>query len=234
MKKSILLASVAVAASIQLSSAADITGKVTLKGTPPPEKTLDVIKADANCGKLVKEAPKTKFYVVGGAGELADVIVSLKGVTGKSTGETAEPLLLDQVNCEYAPYIAAVQTKQKIKVRNSDPVFHNIHPTPAPGGKNKEVNKAQMPKAPDMEFTFEDAEPFLRYKCDVHPWMFSYVSVFDHPYFAVSAKDGTFTIKNVPAGKYTVEASHRKGGTVTQEIEVKDANVTADFVVEAK
>lgn len=234
MKKSILLASVALAATVQLSSAADITGKVTLKGTPAPEKTLDVIKNDPACGKLVTEAPKTRFYVVGGSGELADVVVALKGVTGKSTGESAEPLVLDQTKCEYVPYIAAAQTKQKIKVRNSDPVFHNVHPTPAPGSRNKESNKAQMPKAPDLEFAFEDPEMFLRYKCDVHPWMFSYVSVFDHPYFAVTGKDGSFTIKNVPPGKYTIEASHRKGGSVTKEIEVKDANVTADFVVEAK
>lgn len=233
MKRSILLASLAFAASLQLGSAADITGKVTLKGTPPPEKPINDLKNDAGCGKLVAEAPKTRFYAVGAAGELADVVVALKDISGKSTGAQAEPILLDQIKCEYVPYVAAVQTKQKILVRNSDPLMHNVHPTPMVAG-NKEANKVQMPKAKDLEFTFDNAEKFLRYKCDVHPWMYSYVSVFDHPYFAVSAKDGTFTIKNVPPGKYTVEATHRKGGVVTKEIEVKDANVTADFVVEAK
>ncbi|MFN7137709.1 MAG: hypothetical protein ACK4UN_00040 [Limisphaerales bacterium] len=233
MKKTLLLASLAFAATLQLSSAADITGKVTLKGTPPPEKPMDVIKKDAGCGKLITEVPKTRFYVVGENAELADVVVSLKGISGKSTGAQEKPLLLDQIKCEYVPYVAAVQTKQKILVRNSDPVFHNVHPTPTVPG-NPEANKAQMPKAPDLEFAFNNPENFLRYKCDVHPWMFAYVSIFDHPYFAVTGQDGTFTIKNVPPGKYTIEANHRKGGIVTQEIEVKDSNVTADFVIEAK
>jgi hypothetical protein len=61
-----------------------------------------------------------------------------------------------------------------------------------------------------LNFSFPTAESFLRFKCDVHPWMFSYVTVLDHPYFAVSGKDGSFTIKNVPPGKYTLVAMHRK------------------------
>jgi hypothetical protein len=231
--KTWLFATLAIAASLQISTAADITGKVTLEGTPPPEKPIDAIKNDPGCGKLHKELPKTRFYVVGADNALADVIISIKDMSGKSTGEAAKSILVDQTGCEYVPYVNAVQTKQKIMVRNSDPVLHNVHPTPNVPG-NKEKNLAQMPKAQDLEFVFEKAEPFLRFKCDVHPWMFSYVSVFDHPYFAVSGKDGTFTIKDVPPGKYVLEANHRKGGSVTQEIEVKDAPATANFTIKAK
>jgi hypothetical protein len=75
----------------------------------------------------------------------------------------------------------------------------------------------------------------LKFQCDVHPWMFAWVSVFDHPYYAISAKDGTFKISNVPAGKYTIQAAHRKAGMVTQEIEVKaGAPAKVDFTLEAK
>ena len=95
-----------------------------------------------------------------------------------------------------------------------------------------------MAKAPDLIFAFEKPEPFLKFKCDVHPWMFSYVSVFDHPYFAVTGKDGSYKIANVPPGKYTLEISHRKaapiGSTVTKEIEVKDQSVTADVELAVK
>ena len=232
MKTKIVIAALTFA-SFQFIQAADITGKITLAGTPPPERELSEVKANADCGKLHKEVPKTRFFVVGPNKELADVVVSLKGISGKSAGESAQPVLIDQVACEYSPYVTAVQTKQKIKVRNSDPFMHNVHPVPAAPG-NKESNKAQMPKAPDFEYAFENPESFLKFKCDVHPWMFSYVTVFDHPYFAVSQKDGTFTIKNVPPGKYTIEAVHRKAPPVTKEIEVKDANVTADLTVEVK
>jgi plastocyanin len=176
------------------------------------------------------------FYVVGSGGELADVFVTLKGVTGKSTGASAPPALMDQKGCQYIPYVMAVQTGQTLQVKNSDPLLHNVHPTPSKdgGNKDKEANQAQLAGGPDLKFSFPAAEKFLRFKCDVHPWMFSYVCVEDHPYFAVSGKDGKFTIKNVPAGKYTVEATHRKGGSVTKEIEVKDGAVTADFEIEAK
>jgi hypothetical protein len=120
-------------------------------------------------------------------------------------------------------------------VKNSDPVLHNIHDLPNPDSGNPEKNMAQMPNGPELTFTFEKPEDFLKVKCDVHPWLFAWVSVFNNPYFAVSAKDGTFKISNVPAGKYTIKAAHRKAGTVTQEVEVKDgAPAKVDLTLEAK
>ena len=91
-----------------------------------------------------------------------------------------------------------------------------------------------MPKGADLTFEFPAAEPFLRFKCDVHPWMFSYVSIFDHPYFAVTGADGSFTIKNVPDGKYTLVIAHRKAGNVEKPVEVKGGNVTVNAELEAK
>ncbi len=213
--------------------AADLTGTVTLKGTPPPEVEITPLKNDPTCGPLHKDVPKTRFYVVGPKGELADVVVSLKGITGKSTGASAAQLVIDQKGCEYLPYVAAVQTGQKIEVKNSDPVMHNVHDTPTASG-NKERNQAMLPGGPDLTFTFDAPEEFLRFKCDVHPWMFAYVSVFDSPYFAVTGADGSFKIAHVPPGKYTLEARHRKAGTVTKEIEVTDNGAQADLVLELK
>src|ERR1700761_7213241 len=155
----------ALVAGLQAAVAADITGTITLSGTPPPEKVNDALAANADCGKLHSEPVKTQFYVVDGKNDLADVVVVVKGLEGKSTGESAAPLVLDQKGCEYVPYIAAVQTKQKIVVKNSDPVLHNVHAIPAVDG-NKEANKAQMGGAPDITMSFANAESFLRFKCD--------------------------------------------------------------------
>jgi len=214
--------------------AGEISGKIILKGTPPANPEIKDLANDVNCGKLVTGKVFVPLYAVGPGGELADVFVTLKGVKAPSTGASAPPAVLDQKGCQYAPYVLAVQTKQTLLVKNSDPLLHNVHTTPAAGSGNKERNEVQLAGAPDIKFAFEAPEKFLRFKCDVHPWMFAYVCVSDHPYFAVSGKDGTFQIKDVPPGKYTLEASHRKAGTLTREIEVAEAPVSVDLTFEIK
>jgi hypothetical protein len=135
----------------------------------------------------------------------------------------------------YIPQILAVQTGQKIMVKNSDHVMHNVHTTPKSPG-NKEENKGQAPGAQDLTFTISAPEDFLRFKCDVHSWMFSWVTVVDHPYFAVTGADGTFTIKDVPPGKYKLVALHRKGAPtgVEKDIEVTADGAKMDFTIEVK
>ncbi len=218
-------------ASLQLVSAGDIVGKITLKGTPPPEKDLPL---DPTCGKL-HPTKKTRLYVVGANGELADTFIYVKdGLSGKTFPVPEKPGLLDQSGCEYNPYVSGLQTGQKLLVRNSDPVLHNVHPTPAVAG-NKESNMAQLPKGKDLEYVFPKEEVFLRFKCDVHPWMFSYVSVLNHPYYSVSDKDGKFKIANLPPGKYTIEAAHRKAGKQTMDVTVEESgSKEANFTFEAK
>jgi len=58
--------------------------------------------------------------------------------------------------------------------------------------------------------------------------------VFDSPYYSLSGKEGKFVIKNVPPGKYTVEADHRKLGALTRDVEVKDSDVTVNFTFDVK
>jgi plastocyanin len=220
----------------QTAGAADIIGTITLKGAPPAETDLaPYISANPDCAAMYqgKKMPTTHFYVVGPKGEFADVVVSLKNVTGKSTGAGAAPAVLDQSGCVYTPQILAIQTGQKLTVKNSDMCVHNVDCMPAAAG-NQPHNDVQMASAPDLIYTFPNPEMFITFKCDVHPWMRAWVSVIDSPYFSVSDKDGKFVIKNVPPGKYTVEANHRKMGAQTQEVEVADKDVSANFTFEVK
>jgi plastocyanin len=236
-KGALPILAVGIFAAWQAASAADIIGVITLKGTPPPEKDIGpaMTEASPDCAAMYdpSKMPTTHFYVVGPKGEFADVVVSLKGVTGKSTGASAPPATLDQKGCLYSPQILAIQTGQKLIVKNSDACIHNVHCTPTVAG-NMEHNDVQMPGAADLTYTFPQPEMFLRFKCDVHQWMVAWVSVFDSPYFSISDKDGKFIIKNVPPGKYTVEASHRKLGAQTQDVEVADKDVTVNFIFEIK
>jgi plastocyanin len=226
----------AILAATSVLRAADITGVITLKGTPPAEVEITPIMDNADCAAMYNgKTPTTHFYVVGKNGEFADVVVSLKDasgkeITGKSTGASASPAMMDQKGCLYTPQILAIQTGQKLTVKNSDTCIHNIHTISKAG--NEEHNDAQQPGGPDLTYTFDKPEMFLKFQCDVHPWMFAWVSIFDSPYFSLSDKDGKFTIKNVPPGKYTIEANHRKLGAKTQTVEVADKDVTVNFTFE--
>ena len=232
MNKTLLLAVLGLTAALAGARAGDITGVITLKGTPPAEVELTPIKEDTTCSTLYSDTlPTTHFYVVGDKGGLGDVIVYLKGVTGKSTGASAAPVTMDQKGCVYVPTILAVQTGQKLVVKNSDPCVHNIHTTPV---NNPSQDLPQMPGGADLTFTFDKPENFVKFQCDVHPWMFAWVTVVDSPYYAVTDKDGKFTIKNVPPGKYTLEAAHRKLGTKDADITVTDAAAKQDFTFEVK
>lgn len=195
-----------------------IYGKVILDGTPPPETKLPL---DPTCGRLnAGSTPTTQFYRVAGNGGLADVFVYISdGLSPKKYTPPTQPLIIDQAGCFYAPYVAGAMTGQTIEVLNSDPVLHNVHPTPAVQG-NQEYNKAHLPNSAPLLFRWSKPELFLRFKCDVHPWMFAYVSLLDHPFFAVTDAEGKFNIPNVPPGKYVVTLTHRKAGSTGFEVTV--------------
>lgn len=237
MKKHFLFLSVlGIGGCLVAACAADLTGKVVLKGTPKPEITIDMT-GDPKCSALHSKPVTTRHYVVGPDGGLANVIVYVKsGLTGgKSYPAPAEAPVLDQIKCEYMPYVMGMRVNQKLKIKNSDAFMHNVHATPK---LNTEFNFAQPVENQVNEKSFDKPEVPVRFKCDVHPWMFAYVGVFEHPFYAVTGKDGTFKISGLPNGKYTLEAYHVKTHTAagvgeTQEVTL-DGDKKVDFTIEVK
>ena len=220
------------AGSAQLVSAGDISGKITLKGTPKVAEV--VIDLGPACGKINPSKPTTRHYVVGKDGGLANVFVYIKDA--KKADPKGEATTLDQVGCIYEPYVMGIVAGQQYKIKNSDSEMHNVHATPNPALGNKEFNLAQPAGAPVLVKTFEKPEILVRMKCDVHPWMFAYIGVTEHPYFAVSDKDGNYKISGLPDGKYTIVAYHLKTHGAANEgiakpIEVK-GDTKQDFTVE--
>jgi plastocyanin len=138
---------------------------------------------------------------------------------------TAMPL--DQKGCMYDPHVIAVMTGQNIEVKNDDQTTHNIHPMPK---DNREWNKSQPPGAAPISDSFARAENAIPVKCNVHPWMKSYIFVFKNPYYAVTTKDGKFELKGLPPGTYTIEAWQEKYGVQDQTVTVPaKGNATAAF-----
>jgi hypothetical protein len=177
----------------------------------------------------------TRHYVVGPDGGLANVFVYIKkGLEGRRFAPPKEIPVLDQIDCLFEPYVVGVMINQNLKIKNSDSFLHNVHATPK---VNREFNLAQIGRGKDNERSFSRPEVLVRFKCDVHPWMFAYVGVVEHPFFAVTDKEGSFTITNVPPGEYVLEAYHLKTHGANpgflQEVSVKRGEAAvADFTIE--
>ena len=170
-------------------------------------------------------------YVAGSYNSLGNVIVFISDGLGSRTFDVpTQEVTFEQKGCIYEPHVVAMRANQKLKMVNSDNTTHNVHPLPA---NNREWNKAE-PAGTSMEESFPREEIAIPVKCNVHPWMKSYIAVFKHPYFAVTGKDGSFQLPNLPPGEYTVEAWHEKLGTMTQKITVAAGeNKTVDFTFKA-
>jgi len=193
-----------------------ISGKVNFDGTPPTPKKIDMSQ-DANCAAAPGE--KTTDDVVVNGGKLTNVFVYLKGgpVDSHSFPPTSDAVILDQQGCRYHPRVLGIQVNQTFRVTNSDKTTHNIHPSPK---KNEEWNQMQAQGAPPIEKKFSRAETLIPVKCNQHPWMRASIGVLAHPYYAVSGTDGSYTIKNVPPGTYTLVFWHETLGEQTQSVTV--------------
>ncbi len=207
-------------------SGGSVSGTVSYaNGDPDAEISMD---ADPVCISLHTDAVTTEKVVVND-GKLANVFVYVKdGVTG-SYPAPSDSALLDQVGCVYIPHVSGVQVGQTVVIRNSDETLHNVHAMPS---ANSEFNNGQPFKGMELEHSFDTAEVMVPFKCDVHPWMSSYIGVLDHPFFAVTGEDGSFSIDGLPAGDYTVEAWHEELGTKTMTVSVSEggsADASVDF-----
>lgn len=148
--------------------------------------------------KAVKEADAKAFAELNGGLEFtADALNAAVG-SGKATIKNLKaPAMLDQLNCRYVPHAVALREGQQILVLNGEPVAHNVKVTSV-GGKN-DANPNMPPNTLQLFSWVAEANP-LNVECAIHGWMRMYAMVFDHPYFTVTGKDGSFELKNVPAG----------------------------------
>jgi len=206
------------ASSGSLANGAEIAGYVWLTGTPPPETQIAL---DATCGRLHSHPITTRHYVRSDDGRLANVFVYIKtALQDRHFAAPTNAAVLDNVGCLFEPYVLGVRTGQKIQFRNSDPLMHNVHAT---AQANREFNFALARKNQSVEKAFGVPEVFVRIKCDVHPWMFAYVGVVRHPFFAVTDHEGVYRLPlRVPPGYYTFAAVHPKAGEVSQDVEVNE------------
>jgi hypothetical protein len=172
--------------------------------------------------------PKTK----GIAGALV-YLVNPKGANPEAVADLMKKrptAVLDQKDCEFLPYIQGIYKEQKLEIKSSDPVSHNIRYTPF---TNPALNQ-MLAAGQKLEVTFEPERRPIMVLCDIHPWMKAYIAVFDHPFFAVSGRDGTFEIHGVPAGSQNLVVWQETAGWINPgKAKGTPVTVTAGETVDA-
>ena len=198
-----------------------VHGRVDLAGIPPPSQYVD-LSAVPECRMCHPDGLLEESVVVDGNGRLANVVLSIARADGQPLGPLGPartgPAVLDQQDCRFIPHVMPMMVGQPLLVRNRDRFLHNTHslalanPAFNFGQPNFDAGRLTVPMTTPEQF---------RIKCDVHPWMAAYIHVFDHPYFATSAADGTFQIRgSLPDGAYTLTAWHEVFGEQTTPIQI--------------
>jgi plastocyanin len=156
----------------------------------------------------------------------ADAVVYVDQIAGKTFAPPAEHAKMDQKNMLFVPHVLPVLEGTTIDFHNSDAVLHNVF---TPDACADHFNLGTWPQGQVKSFTFK--KPcFASLLCKVHPEMEGFVTVMPTPYFAVTAEDGSYVIKNVPDGSYTVKVWHPKLKATQKSVAVKGAT-EADFAI---
>jgi hypothetical protein len=211
---------------------ATITGKVKFVGKAPPNPVIDMSE-EPKCKAKYTAPPRDQIVEVNPNQTLADVFVYVKaGLPTSYTAPTpAGPVTLDQDGCRYHPHVFGILVGQTLAIKNSDGILHNIK---AKAVKNRPFNISQ-PVVMTSERTFSTPEVIVPLECNVHGWMHAWLGVLPHPFFSVSGTDGTFTLKGLPPGTYTIEAWQEKYGTQTATVTVAGSETkTHEFSFAAK
>jgi plastocyanin len=193
---------------------ATITGKVTYTGTPPKMKPIDMSK-EPSCAKQHATPVMTENVATGPANALQFVVVYISAGDTDTSAPT-EAVRYDQKGCQYLPHVLPMHAGQSLQIYNDDQTSHNIHPL---AKVNAEWNKSQPSGSPPIDTKYDKAE-FIPVKCNIHPWMHGYFVVLNTSHYSVTEQDGGFSLKGLPAGKYTVTAWQEQYGTQSQDVTV--------------
>jgi plastocyanin len=213
-KRSILLAVALVvvcgASPARAQEWGSIKGRIVVDGTAPKPAPIAVTK-DQFC---MDKKPESDSLVIGKDNSLVNAVVYLRVGTGgpkvainpEYEAKFKEPVTLDNKGCMFHPHITVVRVGQTLDVTSSDPVGHNTNIALLSFNQTIPSNGPPTP----IKVTQSGAIP-MPVVCNIHPWMKGYILAIDHPYAAVTGDDGTFEIKDIPAGQHEFQFWHESG-----------------------
>lgn len=160
----------------------------------------------------------------------ANIAVYVDAIPGKTFPAPTQHAVMDQVHLQFAPHVISVLKGTTVDFTNSDPVGHNVFWPSIAHNKKSAHNMGTWPQGQKKSFTFDELGdvPLL---CNVHPEMAGYIIVVPTPYSAVTGADGSYDIKNVPEGKYTLKTWSEEGKPTSQDLTVAAAGADANLIV---
>lgn len=223
-------------APLPITSLGAVAGTVKFSGKVPAPVKIDM-SMDPACGMSAGgDSNMSEQFAVHG-GDLANVFVYVKSgpAASMSLPMTSGPaVVMDQKGCRYTPHVVGLMKGQSVEFRNSDMTMHNIHTMPLAVG-SASIDISQGPKGASQTKQFNQPETMIPVRCNNHPWMNAFINVSETPFFAVTGEDGTFSLKGLPEGDYTLAAVHEKLGEQTMKVTVKALGTAeAKFTFAAK
>ena len=207
-----------------------VHGSVTYTGTPAKADPINMSK-EPECVKLHAKPVMTEKVVIGPENTLRNVVVYISAGASDAPTAPMTAVSFNQQGCQYTTHVLAFRVGQEVRISNSDPFAHNIHPI---AKINREWNQMQPAGTHPFSYSYENEE-FIPIKCNIHSWMQAYFVVLKTGHFAVTGEDGRFTLPDLPSGRYTVTAWHEAYGTQSQEITiVGNQTLRINFVFRAK
>jgi plastocyanin len=158
-----------------------------------------------------------------------DAVIYIAKIPSKTFPAPKEHAVVDQKNLRFSPHVLPVLVGTTVDFLNSDDVLHNVF---SPDKCADKFNLGSWPKGHIKSYTFKEPGCTSTLLCNVHPEMEGYVVVVETPYYAVSDKDGSYVIKDVPPGKYTLKIWHEKLKPQEVSVEVPEkGNATVNFEI---
>jgi plastocyanin len=216
---------------IKVTDGGSLEGKVVFQGTVPSPRKVIPTQDQQVCG-----GPRDEPRIVLGPGNTVQgAIVYLKGVEkGKAFEKPTKPPVIDNSKCKFEPEVQVVPTGTEVIVHNSDPILHNTHGyLLADSRRGRTVFNNAIPEKGQQFKTTLKLPGIVDVACDVHGWMQGWILVAENPYYAITEKNGTFAIKDIPPGKYTLATFQSHTGVRETPVTV-EAKKTSNVNVELK
>jgi len=159
-----------------------------------------------------------------------NIAVYIDTISGKKFDHPAQHAAVDQRNMLFVPHTLVVLRGTTVDFLNGDTVAHNVFWPSISGNKALRHNMTIVSPTQKKSFEFNDVGT-AQLLCNLHPDMIGYILVVPTPYFALTGNDGTFSIKDVPPGNYTLKTWSEDGKPTTQTITAADAATSVELTV---